>query len=237
MLDNEEIKMIEILNTGVFDVNTMIVWICDNFVFVVDSSAGFFTGDEDKVVSYLKKQGLQPVLFLHTHGHFDHIMGSAVLKTNWPDVPLCVHEADSNMSGSCAFECQANDLCLLGLEDVGKGLKNLPDADILLHHGQSLADAIESSNKNVCQILSEWTIFHTPGHTPGSICVYNKKNRILISGDTLFYRSWGRTDLKGGDDALMSKSLSFLEENVDMDARVFPGHGYAGFSFKVGKIF
>ncbi len=67
-------------------------------------------------------------------------------------------------------------------------------------------------------------VLHTPGHTEGSVCLLAADERLLLTGDTLFAGSWGRTDLPGGDEDQMVDSLSRLSTMAD-DLRVLPGHG------------
>jgi hydroxyacylglutathione hydrolase len=67
-------------------------------------------------------------------------------------------------------------------------------------------------------------VLHTPGHTEGSVCLYDADYGSLFSGDTLFAGSWGRTDLPGGDEAAMVASLARLS-GLEDQVRVFPGHG------------
>jgi glyoxylase-like metal-dependent hydrolase (beta-lactamase superfamily II) len=69
----------------------------------------------------------------------------------------------------------------------------------------------------------EFQVIHTPGHSPGSICLYWKEKRTLISGDTLFYMGVGRTDLPGGDMELLAGSIAKLAQ-LDIECLV-PGHG------------
>ncbi|MBO5248433.1 MAG: MBL fold metallo-hydrolase [Clostridia bacterium] len=73
-------------------------------------------------------------------------------------------------------------------------------------------------------------VLHTPGHTPGSVCYYQKDRGLLFSGDTLFKGTWGRTDFPLGDSAEMSRSLQKLFA-LPKDTAVYPGHG---FSTKIG---
>jgi glyoxylase-like metal-dependent hydrolase (beta-lactamase superfamily II) len=68
------------------------------------------------------------------------------------------------------------------------------------------------------------TVLHTPGHTEGSVCLLSAEDGLLFSGDTLFAGGWGRTDLPGGDTALMVESLSRLHALED-HLTVLPGHG------------
>jgi glyoxylase-like metal-dependent hydrolase (beta-lactamase superfamily II) len=67
-------------------------------------------------------------------------------------------------------------------------------------------------------------VLHTPGHTEGSVCLLDRPNGLLLSGDTLFAGSWGRTDLPGGSEAQMAESLGRLA-GLDEPLRVLPGHG------------
>lgn len=82
--------------------------------------------------------------------------------------------------------------------------------------------------------LVQWKVLHTPGHTKGCVCFYNESEKILLSGDTVFYHSWGRTDLEGGDEGQMMKSLVYIKNNVVPDAKVYPGHDYNGFMLAEG---
>jgi len=72
--------------------------------------------------------------------------------------------------------------------------------------------------------IGPFSVIHLPGHTPGSIAFYDEEGGILFSGDTLFYANCGRTDLPGGSQALLSKSLAKLFK-MDRNIKVFPGHG------------
>jgi len=72
--------------------------------------------------------------------------------------------------------------------------------------------------------LSSVELIETPGHTPGSVCLYWKEDGILLSGDTLFCMGYGRTDLPGGNMAELIASLEYLF-TLPPATRVFPGHG------------
>ena len=72
-------------------------------------------------------------------------------------------------------------------------------------------------------------------YTKGSACFYNESEKVLISGDTVFYQSYGRTDLPGGSEAQMQKSLSRIFETLPDDVLVYPGHGACGFELGANK--
>jgi glyoxylase-like metal-dependent hydrolase (beta-lactamase superfamily II) len=83
-----------------------------------------------------------------------------------------------------------------------------------------------SDAKSVSLAGIEFTVLATPGHTPGSCCLYNAKEQVLFSGDTLFRGSIGRSDLQGGDAKTLARSLARLKE-LPAEVEVYPGHGPA----------
>lgn len=145
-------------------------------------------------------QGAPVEMVVLTHGHFDHI-GAAREVVTATGAPLLVHEADAEAITSAAGSGGA----LFGF-DV-----SAPRADRTLAGG----DAVRAG----ALVLS---VIHTPGHTPGSVCLAGEGH--LFSGDTLFAGSIGRTDFAGGDMPAMRRSIARLAELPD-EVRVHPGHG------------
>lgn len=211
-------KDIQVLNTGPFQVNTLIVRLNQNDVFVVDPAACFLTCDENKITDFLLKNNLNPKAVILTHGHFDHITGTGILKEKFPDVPLICHKSDENLVGKNAYKAQFKSLEYMGAQDIALALKNFPEPDILIEDKTELKD-----------LLPDWNFIHTPGHTPGSCCLFNKNKSLFISGDTLFFQSYGRTDLEGGNQQLMEQSLKMIANTIPKETLVFPGHGKFGF--------
>lgn len=220
------------LTTGPFSINTWIVELCDNKVLVFDPAACHFTRDSQKIVDFLKEKNLEPVAFLLTHGHFDHITGTGVCKSVYPEVPLVVHSEDSMMIGKNAAGIQRNQLEAMGLEKLLPALEGLPEPDVVFSEEQILSSIIKADDSKVNAVLSGWQVLHTPGHTKGSVCYYNEKEKVLITGDTIFYHSWGRTDFPGGNEFEMNKSLNRIYSTLPHDVLVYPGHEYAGFALK-----
>ena len=135
-----------------------------------------------------------------THGHFDHI-GAVRELVGATGAPLLVHETDA--------------ASLLTPEGAGGAVFGMPftapPAERLLSEG----DIVAAGSVRL-------EVLHTPGHTPGSICLLGDGH--LISGDTLFAGSVGRTDFPGGDMRAMQRSIARLASLAD-DVRVHPGHG------------
>ena len=199
-----EIKCIQ---TGVFRVNTYIVPVEGNKVFVVDPAACAFSGDENKITLYLEKNHLECVAILLTHCHFDHISGILPIKQKFPNAKIAASAIDAPEIGYG----MVNKSCLrgMGLEDLAETLMNQPKPDILLLEGDDFYG---------------WKVMITPGHTSGCLCLYNKSEQKLISGDTLFFNGYGRTDLPTGSDKEMAESLERLRREVPFNADLYPGH-------------
>jgi len=172
-------------------------------------------GDEpDLIISVLKKNNLYPAYILLTHGHFDHIAAMPFLKTTFGGKPqIAIHRLDADYIGENAYEIQAKSIKaatgITAFLDMLWPKQEVPQADILLEEGDKIDDLF---------------VLHLPGHSQGSIAIWDKEERVLFSGDTLFEGNYGRTDLPGGSEKDIFKSLQRLFE-LDPDITVYPGHG------------
>ena len=203
---------IKVFATRHFDYqNTLVVNLDEENVFIVDPSGEF------------SLDGKNPVAVILTHGHYDHVEALKPFHKNYPDVPILIHKEDAKYIGKDSFEAQQH-ICF----DDANDFANLPEATGFLSEGQTLYDVIPSKNERLHNALALWKVLHTPGHSPGSICLLNEKERVLISGDTLFFHSYGRTDFFDGSMSEMTKSLRRLY-NLDGDLKVYPGHGTYGY--------
>jgi glyoxylase-like metal-dependent hydrolase (beta-lactamase superfamily II) len=157
--------------------------------------------DGEKLISAVESKCLKLKFIILTHGHFDHIMAinHVIEKTN---AKLYIHSLDAPMLADPS-------LSLMSRFSTKKTVFPTPDAYL------SDRDVITIGN-------SEITIVHTPGHTQGSICI--KVGADLISGDTLFRESVGRSDFPGGDFKTLLTSLKTIVA-LDIKGKIYPGHG------------
>ena len=151
--------------------------------------------DAGYIIGQLEKKGLEPSAILLTHAHFDHIGAIPALQHAFPDLALYVHPAD--------------------LMILSHPINQMPP--------EYPAIGIPSDIRD-CRELKETEVIETPGHTPGGVCYYFREDKLLISGDTLFAGSIGRTDLPLGDSKTLMRSLEKLKVLPD-DTLVIPGHG------------
>jgi glyoxylase-like metal-dependent hydrolase (beta-lactamase superfamily II) len=187
------------LVVGSFETNCWLLSNGDGHAIVIDP------GDEaQRILRELDRRELQVSAYVLTHGHVDHISALSALYARRP-APIVMHADDA----AWAFT-RMNELPPFydAPATAGPVTPLPPDGDTYVVDGMA------------CRVLS------TPGHTPGSVCLYFEDAGLLFSGDTLFAGSVGRTDLKGGSPRQLQQSLKKLGVLPD-GVRVCPGHGPA----------
>jgi glyoxylase-like metal-dependent hydrolase (beta-lactamase superfamily II) len=158
----------------------------------------------DELLAFLSQHQFNPVAVVITHGHVDHIAGVAALRQQYPKIKVHIHKVDAGL----LMDPEANLSAL-----VGSAVETEP-AEILLQDGDTVDEA-----------GLQLKVLHTPGHTPGGICLYAESEGVVFAGDTLFADSVGRTDFPGGDmDQLIESIRTKLFALPDKTA-VHPGHG------------
>lgn len=156
-------------------------------------------GDQgEQVARWLVEKGLEAQAVLLTHGHFDHILGIPGLREEWPDLPVYCHPADLGGGDTTS---------LFG--ETFPTVRSFGD----------ITPYREGDTVEVDGIRLE--VLDTPGHTPGSVTL--RAENVLFTGDTLFAGSMGRTDLPGGGEGELMRSLKRLGE-LEGDYQVLPGH-------------
>lgn len=161
-------------------------------------------GDEDRILAELKKEGLELVYIISTHGHPDHVCGNRKIQEA-TGAKIIMHRADAEFFEENETKSYFS---MLGLEAS-------PPTDIKVEEG----DVIKFGEV-------ELQVIHTPGHTPGGMCLYNDGN--VFTGDTLFVGGMGRTDFPGGSHQELFASINNKIMTLAPETVIWPGHGYGG---------
>ncbi len=159
-------------------------------------------GSEKQLADNIKSLGLDLIAIVNTHGHPDHTCGNKRMK-ELTGAPVLMHRADDELFRDPGVVAMFR----------AWGFEPAPPTDGYLEDGQVL---------NVGNLSFE--IMHTPGHSPGSVCIYGQG--VIVTGDTLFIDAIGRTDLPGGDYNVLMNSLRTRILPLPDDTLVLPGHDY-----------
>jgi hydroxyacylglutathione hydrolase len=160
--------------------------------------------DPGPLLEFLEVNKLNPAALILTHGHADHIAGVEPLRKIFPAIAVYIHKEDAGMLTSAVKNLSVLSGTFLTAK---KADHHIDEGDIIEKAGIKLS------------------VIHTPGHTPGGICLYCESENTLFAGDTLFAGSIGRTDFPNGDmrqllDGIKHKLLTLPEDTI-----VYPGHG------------
>ena len=167
---------------------------------VVDPGA-----EAEKVLAAVKGNGVRVLYVLNTHGHFDHIGGNRRV-TEATGAGLMISREDEPFLSQAARSATM----------YGLAADNSPPPAAYLAEGDSIRFG-----------RHELKVIHIPGHSAGGCCFYLEKEGLLISGDSLFAESIGRTDLPGGSQELLVGAIRTKLLTLPAETRVFPGHGPA----------
>lgn len=159
--------------------------------------------DVADLLAFFESHQLNPTAVVLTHGHADHIAGLPALRSEYPALKVYIHTLDANLMA----DPHANLAALAGIPfQAGEADVLLEDGDIVREAGLTLK------------------VLHTPGHTPGGICLYAESEGIVFAGDTLFAEGIGRTDFPGGDGRQLIESIRRRLFTLPDETAVYPGH-------------
>ena len=189
--------VIEQLVLGMVGTNTWLIKNKENGELLIVDPAD----ESARIKEKINRMGGKPVAILLTHGHFDHIMALNELKKRY-NVPVYAHEEEEDV-------LKQSSLNMSGM--IGQIYTT--QADIYVKDGEHLKLA-----------GLDIIVLHTPGHTKGGVCYYLPEEKVLMSGDTLFHCSIGRTDFPTGSMSQLVRSVKEQLFVLPDDVQVYPGH-------------
>ena len=180
---------------------------CNTYIVFNENKEGFLVdpgyNGKNALINHIHKIGVTIKGILITHGHYDHITALKDIVNEFPDAVTYISDDEVDV-----------------LTNPGKNL-SFYTGDMLTYCPEKLVKLFDNEVVEITGYLIK--MIKTPFHTEGSCCYYLEKEKILFTGDTLFYSSIGRTDLPTGSARLIEKSLSKLIA-LDDDIKVYPGH-------------
>jgi len=185
-----------------FQENTFVVYDESKQCLIIDAGCNS-SAEQEEIIQFISDQNLTPVAVVNTHCHIDHILGVDYLKDHY-SIPFKVHEGDMPLLLHAKQQA-----LFYGLDYDGS-----PEPDSYLKEG----DILEAGT-------ARFKILHIPGHSQGSIVLYNEAGKKVFVGDVLFQGSIGRTDLPGGDYETLISGIKEKLLILDPDTVVYSGHG------------
>ncbi len=196
-LESNTMLKIKSWTVGPFEENVYLIWCTESRqALLIDPG-----GETERILDFARQEGLTIRYILNTHGHADHIAENALAKEK-TGAELLIHEDDHSMLTN-----PEQNLSLFFEAPIIS-----PNADRFLRDGDTLTLGSLT-----------FSIIHTPGHSPGSICLVH--DGLVIAGDTLFYHGVGRTDLPGGSMKALEHSIREKLYTLPDETVVYSGHG------------
>lgn len=184
--------------------NTYLLYNEQGETIVIDPGC-YFEEERDVLYTFITQNQLRPVLLLNTHCHLDHVFGNKWIHETW-NLLLHIHPNEK----------QVLDYAPASGLMWGLPFDNYSGEPVYLNEAERLQLGED-----------ELELIYAPGHSPGHLCFYCKKQQFLIGGDVLFYESIGRTDLPGGDHATLISNIQNKLFCLPDETVVYSGHGPA----------
>lgn len=185
-----------------FAMNCYVYWDEKTKEGVIIDPGAYADFEKNEILDYIKANGINIKLILSTHGHVDHILGNDWAKKSF-NSPLLMHKDDLPLI----------DNALKQAEMFGVVFPQPPDPDKFIDENDDIKFGDTS-----------FKILHTPGHSPGSVCFVDEKEKVIFGGDTVFQGSIGRTDLWMGDTNILLDSIQNKIFKYPDDYIIYPGH-------------
>lgn len=197
---------VAIFQLGLFGINTYVVYDSDTRdAAIIDP--GMSTPDEEKALSdFIRRENLHVTHIINTHLHIDHAIGNKFAVEQY-HVPVMAHKADLPLGERMQQQAE--------MFGIPRKLEGVTISDFI-----NDGDVIRIGNGSL-------TAIHIPGHSPGSIVLYDAADNFVIAGDVLFEGSVGRSDLPGGDGAALIRGIKEKLLPLPDNTVVYPGHGPA----------
>ncbi len=186
-----------------YGVNTYLLICSDTKETIIIDCATSSAQEFESLVAFIEKNSLKPIMVASTHGHVDHICGAADACEHF-SVPYAMNSADQPLL----------DIAPQYGASMGFSVSRVPTVTIDL-----------ASEQEIKLGANTVSVIKTPGHSLGGVCFHIPSQKLLITGDTLFAGSIGRTDLPGGDYDQLMRSIVDNLVPLDGATKVFPGHG------------
>jgi glyoxylase-like metal-dependent hydrolase (beta-lactamase superfamily II) len=184
--------------------NTYILYNEFNECLIIDPGC-YFDDEKEALSNFISQAGLKPVLLINTHCHLDHVFGNKYVAEKY-GLTLHIHEGEKKVLD---FAPASGLMYNMPFDNYTGGIAFLKEGDIVKIG------------------TDELQVLFTPGHSPASLSFYSEKDGFVISGDVLFYRSIGRTDLPGGDFDTLINSIRSQLFVLPAETKVYSGHGPA----------
>ncbi|PZX20754.1 glyoxylase-like metal-dependent hydrolase (beta-lactamase superfamily II) [Breznakibacter xylanolyticus] len=186
-----------------FQINTYVLHDDTKECIIVDPGC-LEVREEQRLEAFITQNGLKPVKIVNTHLHLDHVFGSAWVADRW-NLEIWAHEGDEFMLPHTVDHALS----------YGIRMNSNPPA---VNHRLNEGDEVTFGNSHL-------KVLHVPGHSPGSVVLYDPEGQRLLAGDVLFRDSIGRTDLPGGSFDLLKQGITGKLFTLPDEAIVYPGHG------------